>query len=184
MRQLPNIITSVRILLVIPIMVLLAYGQFALVLLLFAIAALSDGLDGWLARRFGWQSRLGAILDPLADKVMLVGCYLILGWLTLLPLWLVVLVILRDVVIIAGALAYRWRCGELEMEPSLISKLNTLLQMALGLLVIIAAAGLATPPWLLDAGILVVAATTLWSGLAYVLVWSRRARACREGGGG
>ena len=181
MRHLPNIITLLRILLVIPIMVLLARQQFMLVLALFAVAALSDALDGYLARHFHWQSYLGAILDPIADKVMLVGGYLVLGWLGWLPLWLVALVILRDIVIVTGAVAYRWRCGELQMIPSVISKINTVLQMGLGLLVILFAAGLMLPMWLLQGLMAAVALTTLWSGMDYVWIWSRRARHCRYG---
>lgn len=180
MRHLPNIITILRILLVIPIMLLLAARQFTLVLWLFALAALSDGLDGYLARRYHWQSWLGALLDPLADKVMLIVVYLLLGWLSLLPWWLVVLVILRDVVILVGAVAYRLRCGELHMSPSAISKANTVMQMLLGLLVIIVASGPAFPAYLLQGLMVVVTITTLWSGLSYVWHWSRRAQACRE----
>lgn len=180
MRHLPNIITLLRILLVLPIMFLLSRQQYDVVLWLFLIAAISDAVDGYLARRYHWQSSVGAMLDPLADKVMLVGCYLILGWMVLLPWWLVALVIFRDVVILTGALVYRWRCGELKMTPSLISKVNTILQMLLGLWVIVSAAGVDTWQWLLQALIMLVALSTLWSGIDYILVWSRRARACLE----
>ncbi|MCW8839927.1 MAG: CDP-alcohol phosphatidyltransferase family protein, partial [Gammaproteobacteria bacterium] len=131
-RHIPNLISVLRIMLVVPIMVLLARGEYLLVLMLFVVAGLSDSLDGYLARRFDWRSQLGALLDPLGDKFLLVGVYLVLGWNGLLPGWLVGLVILRDVVIVSGALAYRRLCGELTMEPTLISKANTLLQIVLG----------------------------------------------------
>ncbi|MBE0509893.1 MAG: CDP-alcohol phosphatidyltransferase family protein [Chromatiales bacterium] len=180
MKQLPNIITILRILLVIPIMILLARQHYALVLWLFVVAALSDALDGYLARRYHWQSWLGSVLDPLADKVMLVGSYLVLAWSGWLPWWLVIMVIGRDVVILLGAGMYRWRCGSLHIAPTAISKANTLLQMLLGILVIVFAAGLLVPVVLLQALILVVALTTLWSGLGYVLEWSARARVCRQ----
>jgi cardiolipin synthase len=182
-RDIPNIITVLRILLVIPIMVLLARQEYRTVLVLFAVAGFSDGLDGFLARSCGWRTPLGAILDPLADKFMLVGVYLLLGWGGLLPLWLVLLVILRDVVIVSGALAYRRLCGELTMEPTFISKINTLLQIVLGLAVIVAAAGWPPPAWTISGMIALVALSTLWSGVDYVWQWSLRAheyRARRE----
>lgn len=178
-RDIPNIISVLRILLVIPIMVLLAREQYLPVLLLFAVAGLSDGLDGYLARRFLWQSRLGAMLDPLGDKILLVGAYLALGGNGLLPWWLVTLVMLRDVLIISGALAYRRLCGELTMEPSMISKLNTVLQIALGLLAIVMGIGWAPVAGLLPAMIALVALSTLWSGIDYVWRWSVRAYHCR-----
>lgn len=178
-RDIPNIITILRILLVIPIMVLLIREEYRTVLVFFAIAGLSDGLDGFLARRYQWRTELGAILDPLADKFLLVGVYLMLGWSGLVPFWLMGLVILRDVVIISGALAYSRFCRELSIEPSAISKLNTLLQILLGLAVIVGASGLALPSWSLSALIVLVALTTVWSGADYVWRWGRRARDCR-----
>lgn len=182
-QHIPNLISILRILLVIPIMILLARREYTLVLGLFALAGFSDGLDGYLARRFDWRSRLGALLDPLGDKFLLVGVYLVLGWDGLLPWWLVGLVILRDVVIVSGAVAYRHVCGELTMEPTLISKANTLLQIVLGLAAIAVAMGLALPQFVVTLLLAGVAVSTLWSGIDYVWQWSGRARRCcsREG---
>jgi len=177
-RDLPNFISILRILLVIPIMVLLERHEYEWVLVLFAVAGVSDGLDGFLARRFDWRTRLGALLDPLGDKFLLVGVYLVLGWDGLLPWWLVGLVILRDVVIVSGAIAYRQLCRELTMEPTLISKANTLLQIVLGLLVIVAALEVSVPGWTMPGMIGLVAVTTLWSGVDYVWRWSMRAHHC------
>ena len=177
-RDIPNIITVLRILLVIPIMVLLARQEYRTVLVLFAVAGFSDGVDGFLARRFDWRTPLGAILDPLADKFMLIGVYLVLGWSGLVPFWLMLLVILRDVIIISGATAYRRLCGDLTMEPTLISKANTLLQILLGLAVIIGAAGWELPPWTILGMIALVTLSTVWSGVDYVWQWGRRAREC------
>lgn len=171
-----------RILLIIPIVVLLLDGQFAIVLGLFALAGLSDGLDGFLARRFNWQSRLGAILDPLADKLLMVCTYFVLGWMALLPLWLVVLVLARDVVIIVGAFAYYRLCNGIEMEPTRISKANTFFQIVLVLLVMLVPLGLALPVWMMASMIAVVAWTTLLSGGNYVWEWSHRAHRCRRKG--
>jgi len=177
-RDIPNILTLLRILLVVPIMVLLARGEYLTVLGLFALAGLSDGLDGYLARRYDWRTPLGALLDPLADKLMLVGVYLVLAWSGGLPLWLVSLVVLRDVVIISGALAYRHHCKNLTMEPTWISKANTLFQILLGLVAILAASTAALPTWVLYTLIGVVTLTTLWSGVDYVWHWGHRAHAC------
>jgi cardiolipin synthase len=177
-RDIPNIISLLRIALVVPIMVLLHRQEYGLVLVLFAVAGISDGLDGYLARRFDWRSELGALLDPLGDKFLLVGVYLVFGWNGLLPWWLVGLVILRDVVIVGGAIAYRQLCRDLTMEPTLISKANTLLQILLGLLVIVVAMDQSFPSWLLPGMILLVAVSTLWSGIDYVWHWSMRAHRC------
>jgi cardiolipin synthase len=182
-RDIPNLICVIRILLVIPIVVLLLRGEFATVLGLFVLAGASDGLDGFLARHFDWRSRLGAILDPLADKLLMVSTYASLGWLGLLPWWLVGMVLARDAVIISGALAYHRLCGEVEMEPTRISKANTLFQILLVLLVMVVQAGLGAPGWVLDAMVIIVAWTTLLSGGNYVWEWSSRARRCSKGEG-
>ncbi len=181
-RQIPNAITLLRILLVIPIMVLLARREYGPVLLLFVVAGLSDGLDGYLARRFRWHTWLGSVLDPLADKILLVGTYLVLGWNGLLAWWLVGLVILRDVVIVGGATAYHHFCQSLIMEPTRISKLNTVLQILLGLLIIAAAIWAWIPSWLLTLMVVLVAISTVWSGTDYVLRWGRRAYRCYYSG--
>jgi len=177
-RDIPNIITILRILLVVPIMVLLAREEYLTVLGVFALAGISDGLDGYLARRYNWRTPLGALLDPLADKLMLVGVYLVLGWGGMLPWWLVGLVVVRDVVIISGALAYRQRCKNLTMEPTWISKANTLFQILLGLLAILSTVSSGVSPWMLNGLIAVVMITTLWSGADYIWQWGRRAHEC------
>lgn len=182
-RDIPNLICVVRILLVIPIVVLLLREEFLTVLVLFAVAGASDGLDGFLARHFDWRSRLGAILDPLADKLLMVSTYATLGWIGLLPLWLVAIVLLRDAVIISGAFAYHRLCGEVEMEPTRISKANTVFQILLVLLVMVIPVGFSLPQWVLEAMIVVVAWTSLLSGGNYVWEWSRRAQRCQQGRG-
>ncbi len=181
-RQIPNAITLLRILLVIPIMVLLAQRQYGPVLVLFFIAGVSDGLDGYLARRFCWHTRLGSILDPLADKFMLVGTFLLLGWDGLMPWWLVGLVILRDVLIVGGATAYHYCCQSLTMEPTLISKVNTVLQIMLGLVIIVAAMGSWIPTWVVTSMIVLVTVSTVWSGIDYVWRWGWRAYRCYSSG--
>ena len=131
LRDIPNILSLLRISLVIPIVYLLVQREFSYVLVLFVIAGISDGLDGYLAKRNNWTSRLGSILDPLADKLLLVFSYLALGWMGEIPMWLVFAVMARDVIIIVGAISYHELIGEYDMEPSWLSKTNTFFQIVL-----------------------------------------------------
>ena len=117
MKSLPNIISTLRIFLVVPTVYFLLHDQYSYALLLFVIAGLSDGLDGFLARRYGWTTRLGSFLDPLGDKLLMTATYFVLGWLGDLPVWLVAVVIGRDVVIVLGALAYRLLVQDISMKP-------------------------------------------------------------------
>jgi len=175
LRQLPNIISVLRIILVVPTAWALVEERYQLGLILFVVAGVSDALDGFLAKTFGWQSRLGGFLDPLADKLLLVAGFLAVGWLGLVPLWLVVLVILRDVVIVTGALIYHFRVGRFEAEPTLISKVNTAMQIALVLVVVVDKGLVGVAPWVVSALVVVVTLTTLASGANYVVEWGRRA---------
>lgn len=180
LRNLPNLITGLRILLIPPFLWLLLQGSHGAALVLFVLAGVSDGVDGFLARRFGWHSRLGALLDPAADKLLMVCAYLALGWLGALPWWLVGMVLLRDGIIVAGALAYYRLFGVYEMEPLRVSKLNTALQIVLVLTALWALAFGGVPSALLHWLIYAVGLSTLASGSAYVWVWSRRALYERE----
>ncbi len=175
LAQIPNLLSALRILLVVPIVALLLQRDFEGALLLFALAGVSDGLDGWLARRYGWFSRLGSVLDPVADKLLLVSSYLVLGALGLLPWWLVVAVLGRDLVIVAGAVAYHYLVGPYDMAPSLLSKVNTALQILLVLVVVADQVLGWLGPVALQALFWGVLATTVASGVNYVLVWGWRA---------
>jgi len=143
-------------------------------LLLFIIAGFSDAVDGFLAKYFGWTSQLGGILDPLADKLLLVGIILTLGWRGDLPAWLVFLVILRDVVIVIGAVSYHYLVERFKATPLLISKINTLTQLTLVLAVIFAKGVMPLPAGLLTLLMYLTALTTLLSGIAYVWEWGQR----------
>lgn len=176
-RQIPNAITLARILLVLPLAWAVLDLRYGLALALFATAAASDGIDGFLARRFGWHTRLGAVLDPLADKLLLVTCYVLLGFQGQLPWWLVLAVLLRDLIIVGGGLAYHVFIGFVQMAPTVVSKLNTALQIALVVIVFIALWRYPLAPDLRDSLMYTVFASTLLSGLNYVWVWGRRARA-------
>lgn len=174
-RDIPNVITAFRFLLVPPVVLLLLQDRFAAALVVFGVAGFSDALDGFLAKHYGWQSRLGGLMDPLADKLLLVSSFVTLGWLGLIPLWLVALVILRDLVIVAGAVFYNLRVEQLEAEPTMVSKLNTTAQIFLVLAVIFSLGVRAIPALWIDILLYSVLVTTLWSGLDYVWIWGRRA---------
>ncbi len=174
-RYIPNLITAVRFLLVPPLVLMMSRGRFDYALLIFAVMGASDALDGFLAKRYGWQTKLGAYMDPLADKLMLVSSFVTLGWMGLIPLWLVALVIVRDLLIILGAGVYQAITHRLQMAPTLISKFNTLTQIVLVLTVMIHQL-IALPLGLLKSILGLTVITTLSSGLHYLIVWSKRTR--------
>jgi cardiolipin synthase len=175
LRQLPNLISSIRILLVVPIAVTLAQHRFITTFWLFGAAAVSDAADGFLARRFGWQTELGGMLDPVADKLMLATVFVMLALLGYAPIWLTAAVIARDCIIVLGAISYRVWIGPVEARPSLISKLNTLCQLGF-ILAVLGARQFSWPfPWIvLSLGALVFV-TVVVSGIDYVLVYGRQA---------
>jgi cardiolipin synthase len=173
--DIPNLICVVRMMLVWPIVVALIDGHYALALLLILVAGASDGLDGFLAKRFDWQSRLGGLLDPLADKLLLVSVFVALSMTGLVPLWLTVVVIIRDLVIVSGGVVYQWLVEPVQPEPSVASKINTGIQLLYVLAVIgNRTAGLPPPDFLTIAGAAVFVTSTV-SGLDYVVRWSGRA---------
>ena len=179
-RHIPNLITGLRIVLVAPFLWLLLEERYGPALLLFIIAGVSDGLDGFLAKYFGWTSELGGLLDPLADKLLLMGAMLALGWLNELPVWLVALVVTRDVIIVIGAVSYHWLIERFSAAPLPVSKINTLLQLLLVLAVIVHYGMTTLPDGLIDGLIGLTALTTVWSGAAYVQRWGRQAMSRRR----
>lgn len=174
-EQIPNIITVIRILSIAPICWLLWREAYALALGLLVAAGLSDALDGFLARRYGWLTRLGAILDPVADKLFVVSVFIVFGLQGTLLWWLVCLVLGRDVVIVLGAIACRLLRGRLEMRPLMISKLNTGLQIFLLAMTLLHVALYPLPEWFNQGLQWAVAVTTCLSGIAYVILWGRYA---------
>ncbi|HEU4602300.1 MAG TPA: CDP-alcohol phosphatidyltransferase family protein [Steroidobacteraceae bacterium] len=175
MRHIPNALCILRMLLVVPVAWLLVHGDFGATLWVFGIAAITDGLDGFLAKRCGWTSELGKILDPLADKILLVSVFLLLAYLGLVPVWLAAAAVARDVVITAGAITYNYLYGYPNGKPTPVSKLNTLSQILYLLLVVAvhdvhrSAEPLET---ILGASVFVF---TVVSGLDYVITYSRKA---------
>jgi cardiolipin synthase (CMP-forming) len=174
-RHLPNLICLFRIALVWPVVAALRDGRNALALMLFVVAAVSDGLDGYLAKRFGWQSALGKVLDPLADKLLLVAVFIEAAWLGLAPWWLTAAVVARDVMIGLGAVTFRILFGPLRGRPTVASKVNTFLQLGFLTGVMVRSATGFPPAELLEAGAILTFGTTLISGLDYVTTFTRRA---------
>jgi cardiolipin synthase (CMP-forming) len=173
--DIPNIISVMRLIAVIPVVYLLVVHEFGWALLLFVAAGISDGLDGFLAKHYGWQSRLGGLLDPLADKTLLVCCFLVLGAHGLIPLWLALAVIFRDLVIVSGALLYNYRVAEVEAAPILMSKVNTAMQIVLVVAVILDAGLMPLPERLIATLIWACLITVGVSGAQYVWIWSHKA---------
>lgn len=175
MLTIPNAITLAR-LCAVPLAVwLMLQHRFQAAFWLFLAAGISDAIDGLLARRSGTQSALGAALDPVADKALLVSVYVTLGLMGQLPDWLVILVVFRDLMIVGGVLVLYVLGAAPVMAPLLIGKVNTLAQIVLAALALgFGGFGIAAP-CLLDAGIAVVALTTLLSGALYLRRWLRDA---------
>lgn len=174
-RWIPNALTFLRVLLIVPFATALLETQYRIALGLFFFAAVTDGVDGYLARHFEWRSRLGAIADPLADKALLITAYLMLTWTGVLPLWLFLIVLGRDALIVLGGLVFHYSVGRFELQPSLLGKLNTFVQILVVLAIIIFLAGLPMPPWVLPLGIDLVAVSAVISGLHYFIIWAGRA---------
>ncbi|MBF0096417.1 MAG: CDP-diacylglycerol--glycerol-3-phosphate 3-phosphatidyltransferase [Magnetococcales bacterium] len=172
--NLPNLLSLLRILSVPVLIWLVIENHLTAALVVFACSGLTDALDGYLAKRWHQETELGRHLDPLADKLLLLSGYITLTVLGLLPLWLTLLVVTRDVVIIGGAVIYQMMTGTLRIEPLWISKWNTVNQMVLLFWVLYTAEGHFATLWL-DLLIGLTALTTCLSGGSYVLRWSRYA---------
>lgn len=171
---LPNVITFARLCMVPLAFWLVVERAFAGAFYLFLAAGLSDAVDGWLARRNGGGNTVGALLDPVADKALLVTMYVTLAVVKVLPDWLAILVVFRDVVIVGGVVVLSLTGQSVLIRPLYVSKLNTALQIALvALALLLPGFGLAAP-MLMTALVWLVAATTLGSGAAYVWVTVRR----------
>ena len=178
--QIPNIITIVRIFLVLPTAVLLWQNLYPEALVVMSIAGASDALDGWLARRYNWLSSFGAAMDPVADKLLVAVVFIIFVVQGHIPLWVAVIVLGRDAVIMTGAGVYRFLFESIEFAPTFISKANTATQIVMLLLLLF---------WLCGFGILseiahalvdpycfyLLAVLGIASGLDYVVTWGRRA---------
>jgi len=175
LRHLPNAITGLRLAMAPLLLWLLWSRHFQPALVVALVAGASDLLDGWLAKRYGWQSRLGSLLDPIADKLMLGLAMLGLWLVAMLPAWLVGLVLVRDAVIVAGALAW-WRLGgPFDGEPTMLGKVSTLAQIALVLVCLVELSGWLLPLQVRLEAIIAAALLTFASGVDYVIRYGVRA---------
>ncbi|MFU8895818.1 MAG: CDP-alcohol phosphatidyltransferase family protein [Gammaproteobacteria bacterium] len=178
-RDIPNLLCVLRIVLTVPIAWAIIDGRYPLALVLFFVAGVTDGLDGFLAKRFSWQSRLGGLLDPAADKLLLVTAFVTLWWAGYVPSWLLAAVVARDLLIVTGAGLYLRRVGSFEAEPSIISKVNSFLQL-LYVLFILSWLVFGVPSLDIVAVMgWMVLMTTVGSGFDYWRNWNGRVRGAR-----
>jgi len=175
-RHLPNALTVLRMLLVVPLAWLIQEAYYDEALLIAAVAGATDALDGLVAKHYGWQSWLGGVLDPIADKLMLLACFLSLGLIDAHPFWLTWLVIGRDVVIVVGAVAYHNWIGRLNAQPTPLSKFTTCVQIIYVLAQLLHLTTWFDVPTLTQVLMWATVVLTVVSGLQYVVVWTLRAR--------
>jgi len=174
--MLPNALSILRIILTVPIVIALLKEQYFLVMVLFFSAGVTDALDGWFAKQFSLQSRLGSILDPMADKILLTCTFITLYWVEILPLWLLLLIFFRVLIIVAATVGYflGQEASENErLQPSWISKLNTVLQIILVLFVVLAQLQEGFIEWF-EIAFIIVATSTALSGADYMWLWIRQ----------
>lgn len=169
--NIPNIITLVRIILVPVIVWLMISGEMLFALAVFIFAGITDGADGYIAKKFDQKTELGAYLDAIADKLLLVSIYVVLGMIDELPPWLVILVVSRDVLIV-GAIILSWLIDRpVQVRPLMISKINTVAQIVLASLVLThLGLDIINNEWIM-VGTIVVGILTIGSATAYVLAW-------------
>ena len=169
--NIPNFITLCRMFLTPFVVWLLIVEQYKLSLLVFCLASASDAIDGWLARVTHTKTDLGTHLDPLADKLLLISTYITLGVFKLVPAWLVITVISRDVLILGGLLLAWFMAKPVEVRPLFISKANTLAQIVFLILALLQLAFADVPNVLAETFAYLVGALTVASGLAYLGAW-------------
>lgn len=182
--NLPNCITLIRVLLVPLFAIFVLNGDYEFAFLVFVIAGVSDGLDGFLARILNQKTRFGALLDPIADKALLITAFIMLAVVRLIPSWLTVLVISRDVIIVVGIGILMFNRHEVAIRPSYLSKATTLMQLAT---VAFALGHQHLPPTLLPLGMplrMITAGLTLLSGAHYIAVGFSILGEQGDGGGG
>ena len=172
----PNVLTLMRMAMAPLLIVVLNDGKYELALLIFLVAGISDGLDGFIAKQFDCVTRLGTILDPLADKALLVSSFIMLTYLELIPFWLMVTVVFRDMVIVGGYVALVGLYGRIDITPILISKINTFLQIVLILALLMMQSGIAQVQWMITPLVYAVFVVGIASGFQYVWIWSIKAK--------
>jgi cardiolipin synthase len=177
LKSLPNLITTLRLILVPAVVYLLSHAEYGSAMVLFVAAGVSDGIDGWLARRFKWSSAIGAWMDAIADKLMVVCTLLMLGWLGQVPWWLVAVLFVRDLLMLLAVLVYRFLAGAIQIAPLFLGKTHVFVVFVTLSLALAAAAGLHSLRPLLPWAFALAALTGVGSFLLYVQVWGNKLRA-------
>lgn len=178
--NLPNLITVGRIVLVPVVVWSIASGSFLLAFWLFVAAGASDAVDGFLAKKLGAETEFGAYLDPLADKALLMSIYVTLGIEGLLPRWVVIAVVSRDIMIM-GAVILAWVVNKpIAIHPLIVSKLNTTAQIALAALVLASAGFKFDPMQAMQVALVLVGGLTAVSAAAYLVAWMRHMASAPE----
>jgi cardiolipin synthase len=170
-NQLPNTITLARLFLVPVLILVLKDENYRLALLVFLVAGISDALDGYIAKKFNFVSQFGAVLDPVADKLLLVSAYIMLSLIGHVPFWLVLVIVSRDLFIVGGYVVVTSLMGAVTMNPSMLSKLNTLMQIVLVIAILADHAAGQNHQTILTSLVYIVLATTVASGIHYFWLW-------------
>lgn len=178
MRHLPNLISLARIALAPVCAMALVENDYRRALTVFFIAGWTDFFDGYLARRFAWNSGTGLWLDPLADKVLMAATFIALGLVQAIPLWLVAVVFGRDLLILAGAAIVSARTGIRKFPPTMAGKVSTTIQLGAAFLVM-ASLWAGWPPWVREIAVWTTAAGTIYSGAGYLMLGWRMMSAAR-----
>lgn len=179
-KQIPNAITTIRMILAVPVGLLILAENYQAVLWIAFIAGFSDAIDGWLARLLDCESRYGSIVDPLSDKTLLISTYVGLAMVGLLPWWLATIVVVRDVIIVSGAIVYQWLCGRYDMAPSVWGKLSTAVQIAFALMMLTDQLYPLFPLGMFRFGLWAVVVMAVISGGHYVYIWGSKALVAQQ----
>ena len=176
LRQIPNALTLTRLVLIAPFLVFLYHQEYVSAFYTFFLAGFTDGLDGWLARSFHWQSPFGSFVDPVADKLLIASSVISLALIGIIPWWLVMLIFLRDITISIGVLAWLWLIKRKpDFKPTYFSKINSVLQLGLVTLCLFELAFFKVATNLVEALTLLTAATTIGSYIDYAWTWGKKA---------
>lgn len=180
-KLIPNILTTLRLILAVPVCLLILNENYPAVLWIAFIAGLSDGVDGLIARKMHAESRYGAIVDPLSDKTLLISTYVAFALVELLPWWVAAIIVTRDVIIITGAIVYHWQFGRYDVVPSIWGKISTAVQIIFSLMLLTHQVYPVFPAISFQIGLWLVILMTVVSGVHYVYTWSVKAQTIKKG---